>query len=81
MKAMSQTAFLAALCVLGAAVRPAVAGIPDWAKAVAEDAPAVDEGTPEWPERTLFASTSIVVSPDGSRDRAGGSSGARSVSS
>jgi len=66
MKSARRAAVLAIAFVLGAAARPAAAGIPDWAKAVAESAPAVEDGTPEWPARTLFASTSIVVSPDGS---------------
>jgi hypothetical protein len=43
----------------------AAAGIPDWAKAVAETAPPIPDGMPEWPERTLLAETSIVVSADG----------------
>jgi len=53
-----------ALGIAGLA-RPAVAGLPAWAKAVVETAPPVPEGAPEWPERTLLAETSIVVSPDG----------------
>ncbi|HEX4823750.1 MAG TPA: DUF3857 domain-containing protein [Candidatus Polarisedimenticolaceae bacterium] len=55
--------FLAA-CVLGLAFR-ADAGIPDWAKAVTVPAPALPDGVPDWPQRTLLLETSIVVSPDG----------------
>ena len=44
---------------------PAIAGMPDWAKAVADSAPPVPEGMPEWPERTLLTETSTVVSEDG----------------
>ncbi len=54
-----------AVVVLGWA-HPASAGLPAWAKAVAEAAPPVPEGVPEWPERTLLAETAIVVSQDGS---------------
>lgn len=43
----------------------AAAGLPDWAKAVAEAAPPVPEGVPEWPERTLLAQTTITLDPDG----------------
>lgn len=50
---------------IAATASPAFAGIPDWAKEAAEAAPPVDEGSPEWPERTLLATTSIAVSPDG----------------
>lgn len=53
------------LLAVAAAAGPASAGVPDWAKPVIEPAPALPEGTPEWPERTLLNETAIVVSPDG----------------
>jgi hypothetical protein len=52
---------LAALLAGGAAH----AGLPDWAEAIADKAPAVPEGTPDFPSRTLFEEVRISVGPDG----------------
>ncbi|HJQ97183.1 MAG TPA: DUF3857 domain-containing protein, partial [Candidatus Polarisedimenticolaceae bacterium] len=44
----------------------AFAGLPDWAKAIAESAPPIPEGSPEWPSRILFSEVRIEVNPKGS---------------
>jgi hypothetical protein len=44
---------------------PARAGLPEWAKAVAQSAPEIPEGMPEWPSRTLLWERHVIVSPDG----------------
>jgi hypothetical protein len=44
---------------------PANAGLPAWAKPIAESAPAVPEASPLWPSRVLFSETRLVVDPEG----------------
>ena len=56
-------AFAAIAAGLGS--RPAAAAFPDWAQAVANPAPSLPEGVPEWPERTLLEEVTIAVSSDG----------------
>ena len=51
--------------LLAIATVPARAGLPDWAKEIAEAAPTVGDEMPEWPSRVLFEETRIVVAPDG----------------
>lgn len=53
-----------AAVLIGAA--PSSAGLPDWAKAIAESAPPLPEGSPEWTSRTLFTERRIEVDPKGS---------------
>jgi Domain of Unknown Function with PDB structure (DUF3857)/Transglutaminase-like superfamily len=65
MKAALGARAIVMACAATAMTCPAIAGMPDWAKAAAEAAPPVPEGMPEWPERTLLAETSTVVSDDG----------------
>jgi hypothetical protein len=55
---------LAVLAALGGGP-PARAGLPDWAEEIADKAPAVPEGSPEFPWRTLFEEVRITVAPDG----------------
>ena len=60
------TARALAAAILLAASAPALAGIPDWAKPIAESAPPVPEGSPEWTSRVLYSETRIEIDPKGS---------------
>ena len=57
--------FACALAALAVTVE-ARAGLPDWAKAIAESAPPIPEGSPEWPSRVLYSEVRIEVDPKGS---------------
>jgi len=54
--------FACALAALAVTVE-ARAGLPDWAKAIAESAPPIPEGSPEWPSRVLYSEVRIEVDP------------------
>lgn len=61
---MSPRGLLAvAVAAAGLAVLPAHAGLPDWAKAIAESAPPVPEASPKWRSRVLLDETRLVVDP------------------
>jgi hypothetical protein len=62
---IARTAALVAGLAAALFAPPARAGLPEWAKAVAQSAPELPEGMPEWPSRTLLWERHVIVSPDG----------------
>ncbi len=58
--------YVVLLVVFLVAASPALAGLPDWAKAIAEATPAAPETGSEWPSRVLFSETRVEIDPKGS---------------
>lgn len=53
--------------LLGGSQSALAARLPEWAKAIAADAPPVEQGVHETPSRILFSETRVAVEADGSR--------------
>jgi Domain of Unknown Function with PDB structure (DUF3857) len=62
---MSRAAAAAGALVVLLSTGPVYAGLPDWAKEIAADAPEIPDGIPEWRARVLLEESHVEVAADG----------------